>query len=86
MSNADRIKRIISRHPDIGVVPSALNNDTRFGDHLGADDLVLLDLTYELEEEFAIVLDDRDQFSTVGELIALIEQKLEDKLPRTAVA
>jgi acyl carrier protein len=83
MTTADRIKQIVSRHPDIRVNVATLRDDTHFHDHLGADDLVRLDLSMEIEEEFSILFDDHNfEFNTVGELIALVEQKLDDKLPR----
>jgi acyl carrier protein len=85
ISTADRIKQIVARHPDIRVHPTTLKEDTHFRDHLGADDLVRLDLSMEIEEEFSILFDpDNFEFDTVGELIAVVEQKLNDKLPRAA--
>lgn len=87
MTTAARIKQIVSRHPDIQVKASALKDDTHFHNHLGADDLVRIDLLMEIEEEFSILLDDHNsEFNTVGELIAVVERKLQDKLPRAVVA
>jgi acyl carrier protein len=84
-TTADRIKQMIARHYDIKVNVNTLKDDTHFADHLGADDLVRLDLCYTMEEEFSILLDaDQFEFKTVGELIALVERKLDDKLPRAA--
>lgn len=85
MNTADRIKQMIARHADIKVDVKTLKDDTHFRDHLGADDLVRLDISYLIEEEFSIVFDaDHFEFETVGELIAVVEQKLQDKLPRAA--
>jgi acyl carrier protein len=84
-NTADRIKQIVARHPDIKVNPNTLKDDTHLLNNLGADDLVRLDLSLTIEEEFSIVFDpDNFEFDTVGELIAVVEQKLNDKLPRAA--
>ena len=84
---AHRIKEIVARHPDVRVNVNTLKDETHFRDHLGADDLVRLDISYEIEEEFSILFDDNNfEFATVGELIAAVERKLEAKLPRAAVA
>jgi len=83
MTTAERIKQIVARHPDIKVNVATLKDDTHFRDHLGADDLVRLDLSMEIEEEFSILFDpDSFEFNTVGELIQVVGRKLEDKLPR----
>lgn len=85
MNTADRIKQIVARHPDIKVDAQTLTDAARFVEHLGADDLVRLDLSFEIEEEFSIVFGSEElDFATVGELIAAVEQKLQDKLPRAA--
>lgn len=76
----DRIKLIIARHPDIKVNVATLNDDTHLRDHLGADDLVRLDLSMEVEEAFGVVFpDDEFGFNTIGELIALTERALAAK-------
>ena len=84
---ADRITHMIACHPDLrGVDKSTITATTRFTDHLGADALTLIDLSLEIEDEFRIAFgQDEFEFVTVGELIAAVEQKLADKLPRAAV-
>lgn len=83
---ADRIRKIILTHPDLHGIPlAALRDETSFRDHLGADELVRIDLSLEIEDEFAILFNSGElDFGTIGELIAVVEQKLQDKLPRAA--
>lgn len=52
--------------------------DTRFKEDIGADSLDLIEIEMAIEDELGIIFNDNDRkyFVTVGEVVALIEQKL----------
>lgn len=74
----DRIIDLIVTHPDVrGVDRAAITDDTNLQDHLGIDDLVLVDLAFQIDDEFGVVLADSEiDFKTVGDLIATVETHL----------
>lgn len=55
-----------------------LHPDLRLSEDLGLDSIQLLTLATEVEDHFRIRLDEADEISieTVGDLIAVVEQKL----------
>ena len=56
------------------VPPEQLRTETRFREDLGADSLILVELIYELEQEFDITIPDEraQKVRTVGEAIAAL--------------
>jgi acyl carrier protein len=56
------------------VSPEQLRLETRFREDLGADSLILVELIYELEQEFDITIPDEraQKVRTVGEAIAAL--------------
>lgn len=75
LSPADRIKQMIAR--EFGVYLSVVNDDTHFRDHLLSGGHEMMALEDQCEEAFGIRFESANfEFETVGELIALVEDKL----------
>ncbi len=76
---ADRVKEIIAEQ--LMVELDEVTEDATFSDDLGADSLDIVELVMELEDEFGIEIpeEDLEKINTVGEAIAYIESKMEEK-------
>ena len=62
----------------LGVEESAISNDAKFIDDLGADSLDTVELIMQFEEEFNLEIPDEDaeKITTVGKAIEYISSKL----------
>ena len=62
----------------LGVEESAISNDAKFIDDLGADSLDTVELIMQFEEEFDIEISDEDaeSLTTVGTSVEYINSKL----------
>ena len=71
-----KIKSILSSQFDIE--ESKISLDTSFVDDLGADSIDIVDLLMSLEDEFDVEIPDEeiDNISTVGEVVAYIEDRI----------
>ncbi len=77
---AAEIRQLVARHPDIRLPVGSVSDAHHFRDHLGADDLVRLDLTLVIERAYGIEFSPDDfEFDTVGELIEAVAGKLAAK-------
>ncbi len=76
---ANRVKEIIAEQ--LMVELEEITEDSTFVDDLGADSLDRVELIMEFEEEFGIEIPDEEAegIQTVGEAIAYIERKLQEK-------
>jgi acyl carrier protein len=64
-----RIKEIIEEQ--LGPIQWDLNTSL---DNLGIDSLDKIEIIMEIEEEFDVMIEDDDDFQTLGDLVAFIEQ------------
>lgn len=73
---ADEVKKVIVEL--LSVEESAVTENAKFVDDLGADSLDTVELIMALEEKFNIEISDEDaqKIKTVGEAIEYIEKKL----------
>jgi len=69
----DKVKEIIVEQ--LGVVETAVTNESSFIDDLGADSLDIVELIMALEEEFDIEIPDSDaeKVVTVGDVVDYIK-------------
>ena len=85
MSTLDTVKELVSQLTD---KPAAeLTAETKFGDDLGLDSLTGLQLLFDCELKFQLVLDDVDGKTIptdIGGLVVLIDHHL--AAPRTITA
>ncbi len=83
MANMDAVlERLQTAIADtLGVTPEQIVPDAKFQDDLEADSLDLVEATMAVEEEFDIQVpeEELEGLSTVGDLITLIERKLDEK-------
>lgn len=79
MTTEEKVKRIVSE--ELGVFEDKVVDDAKFVDDLGADELDFVEMIMAIEEEFgfAITDDDAEKIKTVGDLIAHVKGKLEQK-------
>lgn len=79
MTTEEKVKRIVSE--ELGIFEDKVVDDAKFVDDLGADELDFVELIMDIEEEFgfAITDDDAEKINTVGDLIAHVKGKLEQK-------
>ena len=61
-----------------GVDAGGITMDTTF-EELGVDSLDTVDMVMELEEELGIELELDEKISTVGEMVKLVEEKMNEK-------
>lgn len=75
-----RIKAVIADH--FGVAEDVLTPETRFFEHLEADDLSRLDLIMRVEEMFAVEFSDNDieDMRSVGDLLTTVNGKLAERV------
>lgn len=73
---AEEVKKVIAEL--LSVEESAVTENAKFVDDLGADSLDTVELVMALEEKFNVEISDEDaqNIKTVGEAIAYIEKKL----------
>ena len=69
----EKIAAILADHVDCDA--STITADTTL-ESLGIDSLDTVEMVMELEEEFDIELEIEEKLTTVGEMVALIEEKL----------
>lgn len=74
-----KVKQIIMDR--LGVEESQITPEASFANDLGADSLDTVELIMEFEKEFDVIIQDEEveRISTVGEAIALLKKKLEEK-------
>ncbi len=72
----EKVKAILE--DQFGDVAGDLTEATRIHDDLGADSMDVVDLIMSIEEEFHMEVQDEDieKISTVGDLVAFIEEKM----------
>ena len=70
----EKVKEIEAEN--IGADINTLTEETSFKDDLGADSLDLFELAMALEEEFSVEIpsEDLEKITTVGDVIAYIEE------------
>lgn len=73
MTMFEKVAEILADYKDIDV--SAITMDSTFAD-LGVDSLDTAELIMNLEDEFNITIEMNEKLSTVGELVALIEENV----------
>ncbi len=69
----EKVAQILADYKDIDV--STITMDSTFAD-LGVDSLDTAELIMNLEDEFNITIEMNEKLSTVGELVALIEENV----------
>ena len=69
----EKVAEILADYKDIDV--SSITMDSTFAD-LGVDSLDTAELIMNLEDEFNITIEMNETLSTVGELVALIEENV----------
>ncbi len=69
----EKVAEILADYKDIDV--SSITMDSTFAD-LGVDSLDTAELIMNLEDEFNITIEMNEKLSTVGELVALIEENV----------
>ncbi len=80
MNIAEEVKAIIV--DKLGVDPSEVTETANFTNDLGADSLDTVELIMEFEKKFGIDMqdvEDGDKIATVGDAIAYITSKIENK-------
>ena len=73
MTMFEKVAQILADYKDIDV--STITMDSTFAD-LGVDSLDTAELIMNLEDEFNITIEMNEKLSTVGELVALIEENV----------
>jgi acyl carrier protein len=75
MNTFEKIKPIIA--DQLGVKIENIKPDSSFKDDFEADSLDMVDLTMEIEDEFAIEISDKDAatLQTVGDVVNYIENR-----------
>ena len=73
MSNADKVKEIISQQLDVDI--AEVKPEAQFIEDLGADSLAIVELVLAFEEQFEIDIPDEDteKIRTVGDAVSYIE-------------
>lgn len=73
---AERVKNIIVEK--LGVEPSEVTPEASFTNDLGADSLDQVELIMEFEKEFNISIpdDEAEKITTVGQVIAYLEENV----------
>lgn len=77
MTIFERVRNTLARQLEIS--PDLITQDTNIIVDLGADSLDLVELVMELEEVYNIIIttnEGKEDFSTVGAIVAFIERKL----------
>ncbi|MCR4391326.1 MAG: acyl carrier protein [Candidatus Acetothermia bacterium] len=76
---ADRVREIIAEQLMVDV--EEVTDEASFVNDLGADSLDTVELIMEFEDEFGIEIpdEDADGIQTVGEAIAYIESRVQEK-------
>ncbi len=79
MALLDEIREILVT--ELATKPDMVKPESKLSDDLGADSLDSIELVSALEEKFGIDITDEEArgITTVSEIIALVEQKLQAK-------
>jgi len=79
MALLDEIREILVT--ELATKPDMVKPESKLNDDLGADSLDSIELVSALEEKFGIDITDEEArgITTVSEIIALVEQKLQAK-------
>ncbi|MCR9245408.1 MAG: phosphopantetheine-binding protein [bacterium] len=74
----ERIRSVVSESATIDIDLGAVSEDTTIAD-LGFDSLAVLDLLFDLEQEFGIQItaEEIQRIVTVGELITFLQQRMD---------
>lgn len=82
-ANLADVAHIIREHLGVDAA-RAITVDDRFTEDFGADSLDMVELLMALEEEYAVELPDQlaQEVNTVGEAIAAIQERIDQKLPQ----
>jgi len=82
MTTLQRTRKFLARRYDLD--EREIRSDATL-DRLGIDSLAVLELVFELEDEFNVRLDpDGESIRTVGELVNAIDQRLAKQCARAA--
>lgn len=75
--NPDHVRTLEILADLLAVDPANLTPTMRLGDDLGADSLVLVELSMELEDWLGIEIRDADleELRTIGDLLGLVDRK-----------
>lgn len=73
----DKVREILASQ--FGADEDMIDENTDIANDLGADSLDLVELMMSLEEEFGVLITDdmAKEIKTVGELISVLEEKME---------
>lgn len=79
MTTFDKVQKIVVEH--LGVDHSKAVEGARIYDDLGADSLDAIELIMAVEEEFKIEIpdDDAEKCDTIGDIVKLVDKKMETK-------
>ncbi|TES92564.1 MAG: acyl carrier protein [Candidatus Cloacimonadota bacterium] len=79
MSRFDEVKKVICEQ--LGVEESAVTEEARFIEDLGADSLDTVELIMAFEDKFDIEISDEDaeKLTKVGEAVKYLEKKLDEE-------
>ena len=79
----DRLKRMIVERLFLKLAPEAIEEDKSLIESYGVDSVSLLELVVGIEEEFGVVIGDREfkvaNFETVAALAGFVRSKLESE-------
>ena len=73
----EKVKEVIA--DKLGVEPGEITESSSFIDDLGADSLDVVDIVMAFEEEFGVKIDDEEleKFSTVGDVVKYLKEKVQ---------
>lgn len=79
MNNRDRLMKLVM--DELGVGEEMINNNSRFVEDLGADELDRVELIIAMEEEFGIAIEDADaeKLLTFGDALEYVESRMSKK-------
>ena len=79
MNIEDRLMKLVMY--ELGVGEEMIDNNSRFVEDLGADELDRVELIIAIEEEFGIAIEDADaeEILTFGDALEYVEKRLSNK-------
>ena len=79
MNIEDRLMKLVMY--ELGVGEEMIDNNSRFVEDLGADELDRVELIIAIEEEFCIAIEDADaeEILTFGDALEYVEKRLSNK-------